>query len=144
MLQKEILKGALIGGSFNGLINGVIQWFKFRDAGLVPVTVDCISNSDLTVLGTAVSVAITLSMIITVTGYFAIKGQKVGFIDGFIWILFKNMFFTFGVVTAYAVLWQYIFKTVYVSPLSATLLIGVLAFLIGTTINYSTVRSASQ
>ena len=57
--KKELLKGALITGA----VNSGIQYFLLKDHAPIAISVDSITNTDHTVLGSAVALVITLSMI---------------------------------------------------------------------------------
>lgn len=95
-----------------------------------------------TVLGTAVVLAITLSMILTLVAYFGIKGEKASFWPTTVWLTVKHGFFTFGVLTSLAVLWQKYMGTVEVSMVSALVIIGVIAGVVSGIINYLTLKES--
>lgn len=140
--NKELVKGAIITGVINAVINGGIQYFFLKDKAEIPISVDSITNDDLTVLGTAVTLAITLSMILTLVAYFGIKGKKKPFFPITLWLTIKHGFFTFGVITSLAVLWQRYMGTVDVSLVSALVIIGVIAGLVSGVINYLTLKES--
>lgn len=140
--KSTLIKGALITGFTNALINGGIQYFLLKDRASIYVSVDSISNNEETVLGTAVVLAITLAMILTVVAYFGIKGEKAPFFPRILWLTIKHGFFTFGVLTSLAVLWQKYMGTIEVSLLTALITIGAIAGLVSGTINYLTIRES--
>ena len=74
--QSELVKGAVITGVINAIINGGIQYFFLKDLEVIPISVDAITNDTPTVLGTAVSLAISLSVLLTVVAYFTIKEKE--------------------------------------------------------------------
>lgn len=134
------MKGALINSVINGLINGGIQWFSFKEFDRIPISVDAITNDTLTVLGNAVHLSITLAMILTFVSYFSIKKDKRPSWGKLIWMIVKHGFFTFGIVTALSVLWQYYAGTVEVSALAATVIVGLIAGAVAMTVNYLTLE----
>ena len=140
--KSELLKGAVITGVINAFINGGIQYFFLKDKDVIPISVDSITNNVETVLGTAVVLAITLSMILTLVAYFGIKGEKAPFWPTTFWLTVKHGFFTFGVLTSLAVLWQKYMGTVEVSLVSALIIIGVIAGIVSGIINYLTLKES--
>ena len=141
-LDQKLLKGAVITGVINAFINAGVQYFTLKDKGLIPISVDSITNTDETVLGTAVSIAISLSMMLTLIAYFTLKEEKVAFFPKALWLTIKHGFFTFGVLTSLAVLWQKYMGTVEVSLLTALLIIGIIAGLVSTVVNYLTLKES--
>ena len=139
--RNEIAKGAVVTGIINAIINGGIQYFFLKGSTSIPVSLDSISNTEETVLGTAVVLAITLAMILTLVAYFGIKEEKVPFFPTAFWLTVKHGFFTFGVITSLAVLWQKYMGTVEVSLFSALLLIGIIAGIVSGIVNYLTIKN---
>lgn len=136
--KKELLKGALITGA----VNSGIQYFLLKGHAPIAISVDSITNTDHTVLGSAVALVITLSRISTIIGYFNIKVEKVAFYPTIFWLTIKHGFFTFGVVTSLAVLWQNYMGTVEVSLIFALIIIGVIASIVSGVINYLTLNKS--
>lgn len=136
--KSELMKGAIVTGVINAFINGGIQYFFLKDMDLIPISVDSITNNDQTVLGTAVVLAITLSMILTLVAYFGIKGEKASFFPTTLWLTIKHGFFTFGVITSLAVLWQKYMGTLEVSLVTALIIIGVIAGIVSGIVQYLT------
>ena len=141
-LKSKLIKGAVTTGVINAFINGGIQYFFLKGKDFIPISVDSITNTDETVLGTAVVLAITLSMILTLVAYFGIKGNKAPLWPTTIWLTIKHGFFTFGVLTSLAVLWQKYMGTVEVSMISALIIIGAIAGVVSAIINYLTLRGS--
>lgn len=140
--RAQLLKGAVITGMINAVINGGIQYFFLKGNGSIPISVDSITNNDQTVLGTAVMLAITLSMILTLVGYFGIKGRKAAFFPTTFLLALKHGFVTFGILTSLSVLWQKYVGTVEVSLLSALLIIGGIAGVVSGFVNYFTLKGS--
>ena len=141
--NNHLIKGAVTTGVINAFINGGIQYFFLKDKGDIPISVDSITNTDLTVLGTAVTLAISLSMLLTIVAYFGIKEKKKPFFPTTLWLTIKHGFFTFGVITSLAVLWQRYMGTVEVSLVAALIIIGVIAGIVSAIINYLTLREST-
>lgn len=138
--RKTLMKGAVLTGVINAIINGGIQYFFLKDLESIPISVDAITNNEQTVLGTAVMLAITLSMILTLVAYFGIKEQKAPFFPTAFWLTIKHGFFTFGVITSLAVVWQKYMGTIEVSLISALIIIGIIAGIVSGIVNYLTLK----
>ena len=141
--EKNLVKGAITTWVINAFINGGIQYFFLKDMKVIPISVDAITNDMPTVLGEAVSLAISLSVLLTVVTYFTIKEKKVPFFPNAFWLAIKHGFFTFGLVTSLAVLWQKNRGTVTVSLVTALIIIGIIAGVISAIINYLTLKECT-
>lgn len=141
--NSKLVKGAVLTGIINAVINGGIQYFFLKGHESIPISVDSITNTTETVLGTAVVLAITLSMILTLVAYFGIKEKKAPFWPTTFWLTVKHGFFTFGVLTSLAVLWQKYMGTVEVSLVSALIIIGVIAGIVSGIVNYLTLKECT-
>ena len=141
-IKDDLIKGAILTGGINAFINGGIQYFFLKDKSVIPLSVDAITNTEQTVLGTAVVLAITLSMILTLVAYFGIKGKKAPFFPTTVWLTVKHGFFTFGVLTSLAVLWQKYMGTVEVPLLTALIVVGIIAGVVSAIINYLTLKES--
>ena len=140
--KSKLLKGAALTGVINAVINGGIQYFFLKGHSSIPISMDSITNTTETVLGTAVMLAITLSMILTLVAYFGIKGKKAAFFPTTFLLTLKHGFVTFGILTSLAVLWQKYVGTVEVSLVSALIIIGVIAGLVSGFVNYFTLKES--
>lgn len=141
MKSNEILKASIKTGVINAFINGGIQYFFLKDKKSIPISVDSITNTDETVLGTAVVLAISIAMILTIVQYFTIKTAKVKFFPTAFWLTLKHAFFTFGIITSLAVLWQKYMGTIEVSLLSALIILGFIAGIVSGIVNYLTIKN---
>lgn len=139
MSRGEILKGAVIGGAINAVINGVIQVFLLRGSGPMPLTVDSIGTETHTVLGSSVPLAVSLAMILTAVAHFTVKVPKKAFVPTTLWLVIKHGLFAFGTVVAAAVIWQRTMGTVEVGVGTAVLILGVVAGLVAAIVNYMTI-----
>lgn len=142
-MKTTPLQGAIINGTINAVINGAIKWFSFREYETVPISVDSITNQEFTVLGNAVHLSVTLAMVLTFVAYFSIKKEMRPKMTRFLGLVLKHGFFTFGVATGLAVLWQYKVGTVEVSALTGTLLVGLIAGVVAGVVNYLTLKPYS-
>lgn len=141
--KTKLIKGAFLTGVINAVINGGIQYFFLKDKTSISISVDSITNTEETVLGTTVTLVITLAMILTLVAYFGIKEKKAPFYPTAFWLTVKHGFFTFGVITSLAVLWQRYAGTVDVSLVSALIIIGVIAGLVSGVVNYLTLKECT-
>lgn len=139
--QSALLKGAVITGVINAVINGGIQYFFLKGHAPIAISVDSITNDEETVLGTATVLAITLAMILTAVAYFGIKERKVPFVPTGLWLVVKHGFFTFGVVASLALLWQRYVGTVEVGLGTALIIIGIIAGIVSGIVNYLTLKA---
>ena len=138
----EILKGAVISGVINAVINGGIQWYLLAEHAPLPLTVDGITNDEHTVFGAAVPLAVSLAMILTFVAYTTVKTAKPPFIPVFVWMTIKHGFFALGVIITFAVLWQRILGSIEVSLAAAVIILGLVAGVVSAMVNYMTIRAA--
>ena len=139
MTDSHILKGALLSGVINAVINGAIQYFILRGSGPIPLSVDSIATETHTVLGSSVPLAVSLAMILTAVAHWTTKGVKKPFFPTTLWLVIKHGLFTFGLVVAGAVMWQRIMGTIDVSLGSAVLILGLVAGIVSAIVNYMTI-----
>lgn len=137
--QQAILKEALLSGAINGVINGTIQFWLLRGSDVIPLSVDSISAGTPTVLGSAVPLAVSLAMILTAVAHWTLKGPKKPFFPTTLWLLLKHGIFAFGALVAAAVVWQRSVGTVDVSVAGAVVLLGLIAAVVSTAVNYMTI-----
>ena len=136
-----IRRGAVVAGLSNAAINGVIQFWLLRGQDHIALTVDGITNTQQTVFGTAVPLAVSLAMILTAITYFTLKAPKRAFFPGMLWLIVKHGIFAFGLVVSGAVVWQRLMGSVAVSLTTAVLLLAVIAGLVSTLVNAMTIRA---
>ena len=94
--ETQILQGAIATGISNAVINGAIQWFLLRGQISIPLSVDGITNDQQTVFGTAVPLAVSIAMILTVVSYLLLKASKRRFVPDVLWLTVKHGVFAFG------------------------------------------------
>jgi hypothetical protein len=138
------MKGAVLSGVINAVINGAIQWYLLKGHAPLPLTVDGITNDEHTVFGAAVPLAVSLAMILTAVAYQTVKFARPRFFPTFLWMTVKHGFFVLGLVITFAVFWQRIFGTIEVSLAMAVVILGVIAGLVSGVVNYMTISAAAQ
>lgn len=140
--DSKILGGAVISGVTNGLINGAIQWYLLKSRASIPLSVDGITNDEQTVLATAVPLAVSLAMVLTVVAYLTLKAPRQRFLPGVLWLTIKHGVFAFGLIVAGAVTWQRLMGAVEVSLGTAVIILGVVAGIVGGLVNYMTIHAS--
>ena len=140
--DTQILQGAIATGISNAVINGAIQWFLLRGQMSIPLSVDGITNDQQTVFGTAVPLAVSIAMILTVVSYLLLKAPKRRFMPDVLWLTVKHGVFAFGLSVSGAVVWQRLMGTVPVSLVTAVVLLGMVAGLVGGMIQFMTIRAS--
>lgn len=138
----QILQGAVTTGISNAVINGGIQWFLLRDQVVIPLSFDGITNDQQTVFGTAVPLAVSIAMILTVVAYLLLKAPKRRFLPDVLWLTVKHGVFAFGLTVSGAVVWQRLMGSVPVSLATAVIVLGVVAGLVGGVIQFMTFRAS--
>lgn len=138
----QILTGAAIAGLINAMINGVIQTFALYNHAPIALSMDSISGSALSVLGSAVPMAVCLAMVLTAVAYFTLKAPKKRFFPTVAWLIVKHGVFTFGLVVTAAVIWQRLFGTITVSLTLAVVVLACISGIVSAGVNYATIRSA--
>lgn len=135
--KADIVKKSMVGALINGFINGGISAATFFRHESVPITLDHISNQEVTVFGQGVMLALMLTLILTGVEFstLAKRMRKEGapFSRPF-WpwgakLAVRNGLAAFGAAMVVAVMWQRFVGTVTVPPLVATLLMFAIAFL---------------
>ncbi|NOD65898.1 hypothetical protein GS622_21505 [Ruegeria sp. HKCCD6109] len=139
MASDQILRGAILSGLINAVINGIIQYFILRGTAPIPLTLDSISGGSHSVLGGAVLLAVSLAMILTAVAHVTVKGPKKPFVPTTLRLVFKHGLVAFGTVVALAVLWQWAFGTVEVGLVFAVILLGLIAGVVAAAVNYLTI-----
>lgn len=140
----QILKAAILSGVINAVINGAIQFFLLRGHDSIPMSVDAISAGTHTVLGSAVPLAVSLAMILTAVAHLTLKAPKKPFVPTTLWLVVKHGIFAFGALVAGAVVWQRVVGTVEVSVATAVIVLGLVAGLVATLVNYQTLSAVVE
>lgn len=139
-LKADLVKKSMISAVINGVINAAISASAFFKHELVPITLDHISNQEVTVFGEGVMLALLLSLILTGVNYMTFSkdlrkaNEGASFPHPF-WpwgakLAVRNGITAFGAAMVIAVIWQRFIGTVMVSPLAATLIMFIIAFLL--------------
>lgn len=142
--RATVVKGAIVSGVINAVINGAIQWWLLAKHAPLPLTVDGITNEDHTVFGAAVPLAVSLAMILTAVAYTTIKGPRPRFFPLFVGLVFKHGFFALGIIITFAVLWQRIFGSILVPLSAAVLILGLVAGIVSALVNYLTIMESHR
>lgn len=140
--KKKVMIGASISGLINAIINGAVQWFLLPGDKPIALTVNNIVNSEDTVLGAAVPLAVSLAMILTAVAYTSIEKPKPSFFPSYLWLVLKHGIFTLGLIVTFAVFWQRIMGEVYVSLVPAVIMLGVIAGIVSAIVNYMTITAS--
>lgn len=137
--QALIRKEALTAAGINLLINGAIQAWLLAGKGPHVLSVDSIASKEHTVLGSAVTLAVSLAFILATITFFTFRRKAAALalapkalLDrSYFWFGFRQALgtalFMFGMVVAIAVLWQRLFGTLTVSTPAAVLIAGAAA-----------------
>ncbi|EOG7643617.1 permease [Vibrio cholerae] len=147
------LKDSLVGGMINGAINGYIASYHFKGMDSVPMSLNVITNSEVTVWGQAVSLTFGLGIILSLLTSKLFLHQlnkshpqhvqqlQSGFWSNLVPIAVAQAAALFGWFVALAVIWTKYVGEVSVSSSSAVLLVGLFAFIITIAVEVRTKKS---
>ncbi|CAE6921989.1 hypothetical protein ACOMICROBIO_GDFFDHBD_02034 [Vibrio sp. B1REV9] len=147
------VKDSLIGGAINGVINAYIASFHFQGMETVPMSLNMITNSEVTVWGQAISLTFGLGIILSlITSKLFISKLKrshpkninqlqTGFWTHLLPIALKQSAALFGWFVALAVIWTKFVGEVLVSSSTAVVLVGMFAFIITIAVEVRTKKS---
>lgn len=139
MTNQTIIKGAIVAGIINAIINGLINWFQLDQTKKYNLTIDIISSQEHTVLGGAVVLGTSLAFILTSIAYFTTKIEnKPSYFPKIFLLALKQSIFAFGVLTIFALLFQRIFGSIEVNALNAAIITGCIAGLASLLVEYAT------
>lgn len=135
----QLRKEAMISGLINGIINGTINWFSVKDTPSLMLTDDLISSTEKTVFAAAVPSALALAFIYTSIAYISTKMEnKPPYFPKVFSLAVKHSIYAFGIVTIFAILLQRFAGSLFVGPVVAAAISGVVAALVGMIVNYET------
>lgn len=147
------VKDSLVGGVINGAINGYIASYHFKGMDRVPMSLDVITSSEITVWGQAVSLTFGLGIILSLitsklflhqlnkTHPQHMQQLQSGFWSQLLPIALTHAAALFGWFVALAVIWTKYVGEVSVSSSSAVLLVGLFAFIITIAVEVRTKKS---
>ncbi|EPO2916835.1 permease [Vibrio cholerae] len=147
------VKDSLVGGVINGAINGYIASYHFKGMDSVPMSLNVITNSEVTVWGQAVSLTFGLGIILSLLTSKLFLHQlnkshpqhvqqlQSGFWSNLVPIAVAQAAALFGWFVALAVIWTKYVGEVSVSSSSAVLLVGLFAFIITIAVEVRTKKS---
>ena len=137
--DKIIFKTALTNGLISAATNGLTSWFELNNMEKIPVTLDNISNEEVTVFGSVFPVVLTLCFILGIVNYFTFKNKarkekladpenldKTSFLN-IIKLILSRTFSAFGFMMIIAVLWQKYMGVLYISHITASAIVGIAA-----------------
>lgn len=147
------IQDSLVGGGINGVINGYIASYHFTGMKSVPMSLNVIMNSEVTVWGQAVSLTFGLGIILSIitsklfihqlkkTHPNNINQLQSGFWRHLLPIAFTQAAILFGWFVALAVLWTKFAGEVMVSSTNAVILVGLFAFVISILVEVGTKKN---
>ncbi|MGU3162508.1 permease [Vibrio cholerae] len=147
------VKDSLVGGVINGAINGYIASYHFKGMDSVPMSLNVITNSEVTVWGQAVSLTFGLGIILSLITSKLFLHQlnkshpqhvqqlQSGFWSNLVPIAVGQAAALFGWFVALAVIWTKYVGEVSVSSSSAVLFVGLFAFIITIAVEVRTKKS---
>lgn len=147
------VKDSLVGGVINGAINGYIASYHFKGMDSVPMSLNVITNSEVTVWGRTVSLTFGLGIILSLITSKLFLHQlnkshpqhvqqlQSGFWSNLVPIAVGQAAALFGWFVALAVIWTKYVGEVSVSSSSAVLLVGLFAFIITIAVEVRTKKS---
>jgi len=147
------VKDSLVGGVINGAINGYIASYHFKGMDSVPMSLNVITNTEVTVWGQAVSLTfglgVILSLITSKIFFHQLKKshpQHVNQLQSGFWshllpIALTQAAALFGWFVALAVIWTKYAGEVSVSSSNAVILVGLFAFIITIAVEVRTKKS---
>ncbi|EGQ9300005.1 hypothetical protein [Vibrio vulnificus] len=136
------VKDSFIAGLINGAINGYIASHHFKGMSSVPMSMEMISNSQVTVWGQAISLTFGLGIILSlITSTLFLRQLRIShpqyrhelqrsFWKDLLPIALMQAGALFGWFVALAVIWTKYAGVVMVSPMAAVVLTGLFAFVI--------------
>lgn len=146
-------KDAAIPAIINAVINGAIAYTGHKELAAVPLSVDSISSGEPTVGAEAVMIALSLAIILShITAAVFFRGIRKAYPDvaaqvvrplfpTVTGIALQNALLLFGATVALAVLWQRLAGTVLVSPMTAAVLVALLAAVVTVVVDVRTKRA---
>ncbi|EPE5849294.1 permease [Vibrio vulnificus] len=147
------VKDSFIAGLINGAINGYIASHHFKGMSSVPMSMEMISNSQVTVWGQAISLTFGLGIILSlITSTLFLRQLRIShpqyrhelqrsFWKDLLPIALMQAGALFGWFVALAVIWTKYAGVVMVSPMAAVVLTGLFAFVITIVVEVRTKRS---
>jgi hypothetical protein len=140
--KGTIIKGAIIAGIINAIINGLIYWFQIDQTKTYNLTTDMISSNEHTVFGGAVVLGTSLAFILSSITYFTTKMEnKPTYFPKVFLLAIKNSIFAFGILTIFALLFQRFYGSIEVTAINAAVITGIIAGLASMLVEYATKTS---
>lgn len=142
MKNQSIIKGSIIAGIINAIINGLIYWFQIDQTKSYNLTTDMISSQEPTVFGEAVVLGTSLAFILTSITYFTTKMEnKPSYFPKVFLMALKNSIFAFGTITIFALLFQRIYGSIEVTAFGGAIITSLIAGIASVLVEYDTKTS---
>jgi hypothetical protein len=137
------MKGAIINGVANAIINGIINWLTIdKSHDSIALTQDQISSNAHTVFSGAVPLAVSLAFILTSIAYFVTKLEnKPPYFPVYFLKALKHSVYAFGLIAIVGLLFQRLFGTIHVSFTMAAIIAGFIAGVVAAIVDYETKKS---
>ncbi len=138
--NNNILKGALITGVANGVINAAINWFTVRDHTDLVIASPDIASMSHSVIASSLFLACSLAFILTGIAYFTFKtdGQKPPFFPTVFMLALWNTLIAFITMALIAAALSVMAGGFHVGPGTSVAVTAVVAFCVAALIEYST------
>jgi hypothetical protein len=126
----SLLKGSVVTGVANAVINGAIQAYLLQDNDVVPLTEGQWAVSLHSVAGKAIVMAALLAMILTLVGHLQWKGEKRPVWPAIAWLSTRHGLLALILVAIPSLLWHLLVGSTQVSVRGAVAILGAVAGLI--------------
>jgi hypothetical protein len=126
----SLLKGSLITGVANAVINGAIQAYLLQGNDVVPLTDGQWAMSLHSVAGKAVVMASLLAMILTLVGHLQWKGEKRPVWPTIAWLSARHGLLAFVLLAIPSLLWHQLVGSTQVGVGAAVAVLGAIAGLV--------------
>lgn len=149
-LARMVRQRAVLTGAINAGLNFWLQYRRFAPRSQVPLTVDQISSRETTVFGTAIPMALFMSVILTVSMIWAMRKRlsQAGGLEprGHVFsttlkAVGRNAFFSWGVLVSAGILLQRVAGTLWVSGTTAAALMAFTACVLSVSFTVSAARA---
>jgi hypothetical protein len=138
------IRDAVIPAVINAIINGAIAYNGFSGRDGVPLSVDSISTTEMTVWSQVVTMALSLSMVLTAITCWMMRREAPASMAAVARATVDNALFALGVLVASAIIWQRVLGTVLVSPAVAAVIVAGFAAAVTVMVQVRTVTALQQ
>jgi hypothetical protein len=138
------IRDAVIPAVINAIINGAIAYNGFSGRDGVPLSVDSISTTEMTVWSQVVTMALSLSIVLTGITCWMMRREAPASMAAVARATVDNALFALGVLVASAIIWQRVLGTVLVSPAVAAVIVAGFAAAVTVMVQVRTVTALQQ